>query len=149
MLVAFQGNDLQVCWRLCSLDIDGVDSMFGSLCGEYIDASNTMIMKNPRLYRLLPVSQALKGHIACVQECRMILSQSSMSSAESLSSGFMKPLSECICIDPTIKTEHPKGVLVVLASLLNSAMVKVIGNSKLTQEWTDFRTKKIKKMRVM
>ncbi len=144
VLVAFQGNDLRLCWRLCSYATDGVEILFGPLCGEYIDAANSMTVTNPRLYRLLPVVQALKGgHIASVKESTMASGTSSMSCAASVSSGFMRPLNECASKSSNI--EKPKGVLAVLTSLLTRSMLKVLNSAKLTKEWEDFRKYRVQK----
>ncbi len=143
VIIAFhQDSDLSICWRLCSLGRDGEDFLFGSLCGEYIDAINTMQMKNPRIYRLLPVRQALKGNIASVQEDAIATSSSNIISEceTSLSSGFMKPLSEISTNNHTAANEGTtKGAIAVLTSVLKKALLKLATNVRLIQEWSNFR----------
>lgn len=138
VLVVFQGSDLKLRWRLCSLGTNGDGCSFGSMCGEYIDAANTMVTKNPRIYRLLPVNQALQGHIA---------DASSTNSDTVLSSGYMNPLSALM--PRTINTsngETPKGAIAVLTGVLKLAMNLVVRSVKLKQEWSLFRTTKDREM---
>lgn len=134
VLVVFQGPDLNLRWRLCSLGTNGDGCSFGSMCGEYIDAANTMVTKNPRIYRLLPVNQALQGHIA---------DASSTNSDTVLSSGFMNPLTALMPrTSNTSNGETPKGAIAVLTCVLKQAMNLVLQSVKLKQEWSLFRTTK-------
>ena len=142
VLVAFQGSDLKVCWRLCSLGANGEDCSFASICGEYIDAANTTVKKNPRIYRLLPVNQALQGHIADTSINTRI-----NTSASTVSSGFMNPLSTLMrSTSNTSNVETPKGAIAVLTGVLKQAMNKVVGSVKLKQEWSLFRRTKDREM---
>jgi hypothetical protein len=140
VLVVFQGSDLKLRWRLCSLGTNGDVCSFGSMCGEYIDAANTMVTKNPRIYRLLPVNQALQGHIA----------DASITNSDTvLSSGFMNPLSALMpSISNTSNGETPKGAIAVLTGVLKQAMNLVGRNVKLKQEWSLFRRTKDREMGV-
>lgn len=70
VMVAFQSFEGGICWRFCSFEKGGKDSLFGSLVGEYIDAVNQQTIMKARVFRLLLVLQGLRGSFATAEKER-------------------------------------------------------------------------------
>lgn len=107
-------------WKVCSVDKTNGDCSFAIFVGEYIDAVNSMKVQNPKVYRLLPVKQALRNMAPCVLQP-------------------IQKIEEFDCDD--IVDHAPKTTMEVLHDILKRTAKKLIETSQIHILWRNFRGK--------